>query len=198
MIRTSSIILSFFLALTFHNVFAQINLNEWVLENSTGIADADGDHSDWVELYNSSSTAVDLNGYGLSDAPAEPYKWVFPSLTMQPGEFLLVFCSDKNQFIPELHTNFKLSDEDVLVLTDPLGNTVQSIELEELPYNVSQGGVIDGSTELKQFYIPTPNDSILTMFRTAKLLSHQPGFAWRSISTICYCGLTTQIQSYHR
>lgn len=177
MIRTSSIILSFFLVLTFHNVLAQINLNEWVLENSTGIADADGDHSDWVELYNSSSTAVELNGYGLSDAPAEPYKWVFPSITMQPGEFLLVFCSDKNQFIPELHTNFKLSDEDVLVLTDPLGNTVQSIELEELPYNVSQGGVIDGSTELKQFYVPTPNGSNLDGIPYNQIaLSRQPGF----------------------
>ena len=72
MIRTSSIILSFFLALSFHNVFAQVNLNEWVLENSTGIADADGDHSDWLELYNGGSTAIDLHGYGLSDAPAEP------------------------------------------------------------------------------------------------------------------------------
>lgn len=175
--RIGTFILSLLLALLCHNVVAQIALNEWVIKNSTGIVDADGDHSDWVELYNGGTDPVDLNGYGISDELSEPYKWVFPVITIQPGEFLIVFCSDKDRFLPDLHTNFKLSDDDFLVLTDAIGNTVQSFELSDSPYDVSEGGIIDGSTQLKEFYTPTPGSTNLDGILYNRIeLSHQPGF----------------------
>ena len=39
-----------------------------------------GNHiSDWVELYNSSQSAVDLSGYGLSDRITRAREWQLPS-----------------------------------------------------------------------------------------------------------------------
>ncbi|MFM1876319.1 MAG: hypothetical protein RL266_2056 [Bacteroidota bacterium] len=175
--RRKTILLCLLVGITFQNVFPQLRLNEWVLKNSNGIEDSDGDHSDWVELYNGGIESLNLAGFGLSDSPAEPYRWVFPAITIQPGEFLLVFCSDKDRFQPELHTNFKLSDDDELVLTDPIGNTVQSVPLSEIPYDVSQGSIVDGSTDLKEFYQPTPGSTNLDGLLYNRIdLSHQPGF----------------------
>ncbi|MCI0494703.1 CotH kinase family protein [candidate division KSB1 bacterium] len=65
--------------------------------NSASINDEDGDTPDWIELYNNSTVTVDLAGFGLSDDAAEPFKWRFPSLTLDPHEFLIVFASNKDR-----------------------------------------------------------------------------------------------------
>ena len=75
----------------------QIFINEIMSSNGITIADEDGDFSDWIEIYNDESTAVDLSGYGLSDDASEPYKWIMPSLTIAPKDHLIIFASDKNR-----------------------------------------------------------------------------------------------------
>ena len=97
--------------------------------NTKTLEDEDGESSDWVELLNVSSTNVNLNGWALTDDPANPRKWRFPPTTLAPGEHLLVFASDKDRRIPgnELHTSFKLgADGDFLGLTDAAGTIVHS------------------------------------------------------------------------
>jgi hypothetical protein len=74
-----------------------IVINEIMASNSKTIRDEDGDSPDWIELYNSSSASIDLNGFGISDDAADPFKWTFPSLMLEPQEFLVVFASDKNR-----------------------------------------------------------------------------------------------------
>ena len=37
-------------------------ISELVASNSTGIVDADGEHSDWLEIYNPSPAPVDMTG----------------------------------------------------------------------------------------------------------------------------------------
>lgn len=85
-------------------------ITEFVAENTVGLTDADGAHSDWIELQNQSSFAVDLIGWHLTDGPANLARWTFPSTTVAPGQFLVVFASGKDRRTPgaELHTNFRL------------------------------------------------------------------------------------------
>ena len=71
-------------------------INEIMSINTTTIQDRDGDYPDWIEIYNPGDSEVDLTGYGLSDNPSEPLKWLFPKTTIQPGKFKLIFTSDKN------------------------------------------------------------------------------------------------------
>ena len=74
-----------------------ISLNEAMSVNLSTAQDEDGDFEDWVEIYNGSSTAIDLNGYGLSDRLQEPHLWEFPPLTLSPGDYMLVFASGKDR-----------------------------------------------------------------------------------------------------
>jgi hypothetical protein len=134
----------------------QVVINECMTKNYNGITDEDGEHSDWIELYNSGSLLVNLGGYALSDDESEPQKWVFPTVQLAPGEFIVVFCSGKNRFGPELHTNFKLSEEEHILLTDLTGTTIDTLIVEEVPYDVSFGSVLDGAESKTAYYTSTP------------------------------------------
>jgi hypothetical protein len=74
-----------------------IQINEIMSSNSSSKADDDGDYSDWIELYNDGQETVQLEGWGLSDNSDNPYKWVFPEYSMEPGEFLVIWASGKDR-----------------------------------------------------------------------------------------------------
>ena len=74
-----------------------IVINEIMASNSAAIRDEDGDSPDWIELFNPTQGPIDLDGFGLSDDPDEPFKWVFPELSLEPQAFLLVFASGKGR-----------------------------------------------------------------------------------------------------
>ena len=102
---------------------AALVISEVQASNATTLVDADGDSSDWLELYNSGLGSLNLSGYHLTDDPADFSKWAFPSVTLEPGGFLVVFASGKDRDPEggELHANFKLSaggDYLALVLAD--------------------------------------------------------------------------------
>jgi hypothetical protein len=87
-------------------------IGEFLAVNGTGLADADGDFSDWIEIYNRSNHPVNLSGWSLTDDPQQLEKWTFPEITLGSRQYLVVFASGKDrqpdQAGAELHTNFKL------------------------------------------------------------------------------------------
>ena len=87
-----------------------IVINEFLASNQTGLKDEDGITTDWIELQNIGSNAVNLTGWSLTNEQKQPNKWVFPSITLDSGGYLLVFASGKDRRDPlsKLHTNFKL------------------------------------------------------------------------------------------
>jgi len=72
-------------------------INELMSSNKNTILDEDGDSPDWFELYNPGENAVFLGGFGLTDDPAVPYKWIFPEISLGPQEYLLIFASGKDR-----------------------------------------------------------------------------------------------------
>ncbi len=72
-------------------------INEIQSSNSSTAYDEDGDASDWVELVNTGSEPVDLEGWGISDRANQPFMWVFPARVLAPGERLLVWASGKDR-----------------------------------------------------------------------------------------------------
>jgi hypothetical protein len=91
-------LLSFFFFTNLKLLQAQIVINEGCNKNYTNSFDEDGDPSDWIELYNSGTSAVNLSGYGLTDNPSNPHKWTFNNLTINPGTYKLIYCSGKDRF----------------------------------------------------------------------------------------------------
>ena len=92
-----------------------VRLNELAAANVNGLRDEENEVQDWVELYNSASTSVNLAGWSFTDDESEPTKWVFPAITLGPRGYLIVFCSgkDRRPVTPgsKLHTNFKLGPD---------------------------------------------------------------------------------------
>lgn len=84
----------------------EVRINEVMSSNASTLADEEGDFSDWIELYNSGNQGVSLEGWGLSDSPGKPFKWVFPEVFLPAGEYLLVWCSGKDyRPVPGMWTN---------------------------------------------------------------------------------------------
>lgn len=110
-----------------------VYLSELMPMNRSILTDADGEFSDWIELYNGTSAPVNLENYALSDSDRTLRKWKFPAVTLNPGQYLLVFASGKDRRgqTGELHTNFRLSSHgETLRLTDPEGRVVSQIEYD--------------------------------------------------------------------
>lgn len=139
-------------------------LNEVLSSNSSNIQDEDGDFSDWVELYNAGPDPVSLQGWGLSDSYASPFKWVFGDVTIAPGEYLVVWASSKNRPAVtngnQLHTSFAISaGGEEVILTHPDGTRVDELEPIAIPTDVSIGRQPDGTGPWKFFDVPTPGAS---------------------------------------
>jgi hypothetical protein len=105
---------------------ARLYINEVLSSNDSSEQDEDGDYSDWLEIWNDSDTAVNLDGWGLSDSDSNPFKWMFGAVTIQPGEFLVVWASSKNRPAVtngnQLHASFAISaGGEELLLTQPDG-----------------------------------------------------------------------------
>lgn len=91
-------LIGFSLVLLHTTAFSQqVAINEVMASNASTIADEDGDYQDWIELYNYGEEPVNLEGFGLSDNSNNPFKWVFPNVTIEPGQYLLVWASGKDR-----------------------------------------------------------------------------------------------------
>ncbi len=107
---------------------SMLRITEFVASNDNGLLDADGESSDWLELFNSGGDAVDLSGMHLTDSAGNLTKWTIPSgVNLPAGGYRVVFASSKNGVLAggELHTNFALSaGGEFLALVDTNGTTI--------------------------------------------------------------------------
>ena len=120
----------------------ELVLNEVVTANQDSLRDEDGDSPDFIELFNGRSTPVSLAGWGLSDDPERPFRWVFPNVVLPPRAHLMVFASGKNRRQPgaPLHANFELkSGGEWVLLTEPNQARRDQIEIPRLLEDLSFG-----------------------------------------------------------
>lgn len=160
MIKKLSVIVTIFCSI---HLFSQVKINEYSCSNISSFSDNFGNFEDWIELYNPTSSSINLSGYYLSDAVNKPNKWVFGSGVSIPANgFLRIWASGRNiNTGANLHTNFKLTQTkpEVIVLRDPSLNIVDSIVLRPTQVGHSYGRTTDGSPTWSVFDNPTPNAS---------------------------------------
>ncbi|MGF1564560.1 MAG: CotH kinase family protein [Flavobacteriales bacterium] len=147
--------------LTTFNLFGQtLAINEVVAANPGFYPDEDGDFVDYIELHNYGSASIDLNGYGLSDNPDQAFQWVFPNYTMSPGEFLVVFCSDKNRLTLPFHSNFRIAQggEGVWVHS-PDGNQVDVFPVISVAEGYSAVRLPDGTGVWERTVFSSPGET---------------------------------------
>ncbi len=130
---------------------AQLVISEFMAANGSTIADEDGDFSDWIEVKNTGTSAVQTLGWYLTDDPDDLQRWAFPDGSLPAGEFVVVFASGKDRALPgeELHTSFRLdASGEYLALVGPGGSLQQEFfpefpgQIEDVSYGVALDGAV--------------------------------------------------------
>lgn len=121
-------------------------INEIMASNIAAVADEYGEYDDWIELYNPTSTAVNLSGYTLTDNPANLTKWQLPDGTwLAPNEYLIVWA-DEDSIQGPLHANFKLSSlGETLQLLNTSGEQVDYLAFNSQPADMGYARIPNGT-----------------------------------------------------
>ncbi|MES2466214.1 MAG: CotH kinase family protein [Verrucomicrobiota bacterium] len=159
---------------------SHVVINEFMASNQSGLTDETGAFPDWLELYNPTSSAVNLAGYYLTDNPANPQQWALPAVSLPAGGYLVIFLSgrDTPPLAAPWHANFRLNkDGEYLALTTASGvvhefSPAFPPQEDDLPWALTGGDPgLAGYAER-----PTPgtaNDPALP--RPARVQFSQPG-----------------------
>jgi hypothetical protein len=137
-------------------------INEFMASNKTGITDGFGDNSDWIEIYNPTAAPVNMLGWHLSNDITLPNEWTFPSISINPNSYMIVWASGRNLTDPAspLHTDFKLDPNpgEYLALTRPNSSVVTEFaptyprQLDDTSYGLNSAG-----TSYQYMTTETPN-----------------------------------------
>ena len=126
-----------------------MRLNEYLIVNTDDLQDDFGQHSSWIELFNSSYGTVDIAGCFLSDDPANLKKYAIPGGDLQtkikPRQHV-VFWADDKPYRGTFHVSFDLENAKEIIFTKGDGKTIiDRIPIRhDLGENISFGRAEDG------------------------------------------------------
>ena len=135
-------------------------INEFMADNGSTLEDPDesGEFPDWIEIYNAGETAVDLNGFYLSDDLASPTKSpITQTLTIPAGSYLLIYA-DGDPFQGAAHADFKLGagGESVLLVYSDGTTVLDSRTFGAQTTDVSEGRCPNVTGNWQTMSAPTP------------------------------------------
>jgi len=146
-------------------IYSQVVVNEYSVSNLAGYLDNYNSEEDWIELYNTSGSSVNIGGYYLSDKPSNPTKWEIPAGTIISANGYLVFwCSGRDEASGgNYHTNFKLKQTkntpEHVVFADTNGTIIDDLEIQKTQLEHAMGRSPNGSSDWKIFTNPTKGSS---------------------------------------
>lgn len=135
----------------------EVVINELLANNQSMNLNEYGQYQDWIELYNTTSTALDLFGLYLSDNFSNPTKFAFPANTIIPANGYLIVWADENPTTATyIHTNFKLAASgEELVLGNSTGVVFDSVSYGIQNPNVAWARCANAIGNFTALY-PTP------------------------------------------
>ncbi|OHB55489.1 MAG: hypothetical protein A2173_03290 [Planctomycetes bacterium RBG_13_44_8b] len=137
-------------------------INEVMASNRSINKDLQDQYDDWIEIYNSGNTAVNVGGMYLTDDLSIPNKWRFPTNTPSATTIIahgyLLIWADEDISDSGLHANFKLSadGEDIALFHTNGSSLIDSITFNKQTADISYGRYPDGSNTWQYMASPTP------------------------------------------
>lgn len=134
-------------------------INEFLAYNTLLEKDEYSDREDWIELYNTTNSLLDLSNVFLSDNSLLPQKWKFPNgTTINPNSFLMVWADDDSLQVIN-HTNFLLNNLGEKIILSVNTTILDSIAFGPQGANISIARCPDGTGEFSAASIATFNSS---------------------------------------
>ena len=130
-----------------------LKITEYMIDNRSVLYDEDGDYVDWVEFYNDSDEPFSLAQLYFSDNKANLRKWAFPDTVIEPRSYLVIYASGKDKVTQNIHTNFRLSEYETLVVSTQYSEVLIEIPIDPLVEDISRGVQ---NNEWVYFSEPTP------------------------------------------
>ena len=144
-------------------------INEIQVANIDQFIDPSFNYGGWIELYNPTDTVLYLTRMYISDNPAEPKKWRFPSTmgSVRPHSYRVIWFdhyakSGDNNYSANAYKQvpFKLNDEGgTIYLYDAYGKLVAEQSYPPAISRASYARTIDGGSEWAFTSTPTPEAS---------------------------------------
>jgi spore coat protein CotH len=122
-------------------------INEFLADNLTSILSDYSEYADWIELYNNTSSSLNLLGLYLSDDLMNQTKYQFPdTAVIQPNSYLIIWADENNITSSYLHCNFKLSTAgEQLILSNSFGTILDSLSYGPQTTDITYGRCPDGT-----------------------------------------------------
>ena len=125
-------------------------ISEVMPTNASSVSDENGNYPDWVEVWNHSNHEISLRNLGLSDS-GNKIKFLFPDITLQADERIVIYCDNTNQAMPNkpLHAKFNLGPGETVFLYDTKAYLIDSLTYPIMASNESYAlvGVKDNKRE---------------------------------------------------
>lgn len=127
------------------NLAGDIVINEFMADNETTVTDQDGEYEDWIELFNNTSSDINLLDYSLSDDASNPQKWTFPDTIIEANNYLIIW-TDEDASQSGLHANFKLTKSgETIILSDNNSNIIDQISFSQQQSDTTTGRYPNGT-----------------------------------------------------
>jgi len=109
-----------------------IRINEIMASNSNTLSLQDGTTPDWVEIANVSGKTVNLSGYSLSKSTNSASVFVFPDMSLNAGECVLVYADSRlrDDATADLHAPFRIgASGDTLMLFNSADTAIDTVNI---------------------------------------------------------------------
>lgn len=138
-----------------------VYISEIMSNNVTTLADENGDMCDWIELHNPTDEPVNIGGYMLTDNSENMNKYTFPSITLQPDEYFVIFADGVDKYDAErriVHVPFSISTKgESIFLYNAKGKLICRVNVVGLEDDQSYG--VGKEQKLVIFDVPTPGEA---------------------------------------
>lgn len=103
-------------------------------------------NGDWIEIYNPTSTEVNLGGFFLSDDELNLQRWELPDVTIEAEGVYTFVCKNNNErsALKKYQTNFSLKTGEKLYFSDSDGHILSSVSVVDMEENQSLSRGTDG------------------------------------------------------
>lgn len=174
-----------------------LRINEILVKNNSNYLDDFGEHSPWIEIFNSAYNPVDIGGLYLTDDLTNPTKYRIPRgqqiTLLQPRSYLVLWANNEPTHGIR-HLNFVLKEGKTIALFDANGRTL--IDSISIPFtmqpDITYGRTVDGGEVWANLPKSTPggnNDTEFHPLAADKFLDVDPsgfGMAFVAMTVVFF------------